>query len=187
MEPIALTDLAVIGAQIGRRPRGVLGIPVRCDYGYPQVVRVRPVIGDEPFPTLYWLTCPFLSRRIDHLEANGWVARLEARLAEDATLQVAMGRAHQRYIKARAALLKPAEREQLHKSGRAAALLERGIGGIADRRWLKCLHLHAAHALVDDNPVGATVLDMLEERQCSSDAVICESLGPSAGVPPVDR
>ena len=49
MESIPLNDRDVIAAQIGRRPRGVVGVPVRCSYGYPQVIRVRPIVEGAPF------------------------------------------------------------------------------------------------------------------------------------------
>ncbi len=176
MEPIPLTDRNAIAAQIGRRPRGLLGVPVRCSYGYPQVIRVRPLIGGEPFPTLFWLTCPYLVKAVDRLEAVGWIGRLERRLAEDGALREGMERAHRRYIEARAALLSEDERRAIEPRGLASGLLEKGIGGIADRRRLKCLHLHVAHALADGNPIGAIVLGMLPALECGPEEVICSAL-----------
>ena len=82
MELISLSDWDVIAEQIGRRPRGLAGVPVRCSYGFPQVIRVRPLVDGKPFPTLFWLTCPYLVREVDRLEADGWIGRLERRMAE---------------------------------------------------------------------------------------------------------
>ncbi len=176
MERISVSDLDLIAAQIGRRPRGVTGIPIRCSYGYPQVVRVRPLIDGEPFPTLYWLTCPHLCREIDRLEADGWVGRLERRIAADDALGRGMEEAHRRYVEQRAAQLTGDDRRALDERGQSESLLVKGIGGIADRKRLKCLHLHVAHALGDANPIGDLVLEMLPTTECSPEQVICSAL-----------
>ena len=175
MERIAVSDLELIAVQIGRRPRGVTGIPIRCSYGYPQVVRVHPLIDGEPFPTLYWLTCPHLNRAIDRLEADGWVGQLERRMASDDALGKGMEEAHLRYVEQRTGLLTEDDRGALDVRGRLASL-EKGIGGIADRTRLKCLHLHAAHALADGNPIGDLVLGMLPATECGPEQVICSAL-----------
>jgi len=173
MEPIELADLRIIKTQIGRPPRGVVAIPCRCSYGYPQVVSVYPMIERKPFPTLYWLTCPFLSRAVGRLEASGWVTRLEERIAQDDELRGAFHDAHARYVAERSSLLKDADRWMLNECGFAQSLTERGIGGISDRDRVKCLHLHVAHALADENPIGRIVLDALERIECSENEVIC--------------
>ena len=186
MESIGANDERVVSAQIGRPPRGVLGIPVRCSYGYPQVLRVSPLVDGSPFPTLFWLSCPYLSKAIARLEADGWVGRLERRLASDPKLGAEMNAAHVRYIGLRAAELGSGGCRSMASSGMAASLLERGIGGIADRRRLKCLHLHVAHALADANPIGAIVLEMLGERECDVEQGICSALS-EGGADRMDR
>ncbi|MFN4219232.1 MAG: DUF501 domain-containing protein, partial [Candidatus Bipolaricaulia bacterium] len=53
-------DRAIIERQLGRPPRGLRNIEVRCPWGYPAVIRVAPLLTEnkklEPFPTLFWLT-----------------------------------------------------------------------------------------------------------------------------------
>jgi len=176
MESISLNDRDVIEAQIGRQPRGLVGVSVRCSYGYPQVIRVRPLVDGKPFPTLFWLTCPHLTREIDRLEADGWIGRLERRMAEDERLRAGVERAHTRYIEDRSAMLTDDERRTIESRGQALSLLEKGIGGIADRARLKCLHLHVAHALADENPIGVIVLEMLLAGECRLEQVICSTL-----------
>jgi len=139
------------------------------------VIQVRPVVKGLPFPTLYWLTCPFLVRAIDRLEATGWVKRLEGLLAEDPALAAALRRAHAEYIAERLDLLPECERAELEARGMLEALRDRGIGGIADPRRLKCLHLHAAHALARSNPIGDRVLELLPERECPEGEMICSA------------
>ena len=175
MESQTLNDRSVITAQLGRAPRGAFSVSVRCSYGYPQVIRVHPVIDGKPFPTLYWLTCPFLSREIGHLEAAGWVKQLEARMAEDSELRSAMHKAHQSTCSQRNQLLSPDEKASLAAEGTLVGLEGRGIGGIADWDRLKCLHLHAAHALADVNPIGSIVLRALPSIECPPQQVICSA------------
>lgn len=175
MESITLADLDVIERQIGRRPRGVISISRRCSYGYPQVLGVYPLVDRAPFPTCYWLSCPFLSKAVDRLEARGWVSALERRMAEDEELRSAMGSAHGRYVESRMSLLSEEDRLAISRLGFAESLTERGIGGIADRDRLKCLHLHVAHELADANPIGRTVLDALGRHECTSEEVICSA------------
>ena len=166
-------DREVVKAQLGRRPRGVTGIPRRCTYGFPQVVRVHPVVDGVPFPTLYWLTCPFLGKEIDRLEASGWVGRFEEVLHADPSLQRALDQSRAAYIEQRLAQLEEGEKAELASRGMLRALQTRGIGGIAEHDRLKCLHLHVAHALSAADPIGERVLELLEVTECPADRVIC--------------
>ena len=71
-------DRSLIALQLGREARGLLGIGLRCKYGHPQVIVNRPVsieIADiNVFPTLFWLTCPYLRKAVARLESEGWIA-----------------------------------------------------------------------------------------------------------------
>jgi len=175
MEPQALADRKIVAAQIGRSPRGEFTVAVRCSYGFPQVICVHPVVQGKPFPTLYWLTCPYLSKEIDHLEAAGWVKRLEARLAQDEALQSQLSAAHRDYCAQRDRLLSAAERSVLEQDGTVRGLIGRGIGGISDWQRLKCLHLHVAHEMAAGNPIGRQVLDRLPAHECLQGKVICSA------------
>lgn len=175
MEPKALNDREIVAAQIERSPRGQFTVSVRCSYGYPQVIRVYPVVQGKPFPTLYWLTCPFLSKEIDHLEASGWIKQLEVRMAQESGLRSAMQEAHRRYCQQRDQLLSPEDKATLEADGTMVGLDGRGIGGISDWDRLKCLHLHIAHELADGNPIGSIVLGMLAASECSFKEVICSA------------
>jgi len=175
VEPEVLKDREIVASQIGRSPRGQFVVSVRCSYGYPQVIRVHPVVQGKPFPTLYWLTCPFLSKEIDHLEAIGWVKQLEDRMIRESDLHSAMQAAHQRYCRQRDRSLSSEEKATLEANGTMVGLSGRGIGGISDWDRLKCLHLHAAHALADENAIGSIVLRTLSARECLPKQVICSA------------
>ena len=175
MECVSLSDEQTIALQIGRKPRGLTGVAHRCRYGFPQVVRGHPIVNREPFPTLYWLTCPYLAGEIDRLEAGGWVGRFEERLSQDRDLSTRYEAAWESYVENRLALLSGEDLQYLRDREMLASLAERGIGGIAKPRRLKCLHLHTAHALASANPIGEVVLGMLERRECRSEKVICST------------
>jgi len=175
MEPVSLEDKRIIASQIGRSARGVIGIPRRCAYGYPQVVTVRPLLEGVPFPTMYWLTCPFLHRQIAALEAGGMIGQIEREIAARPELAAQVARAHRSYIEKRRRLLSPDDLAYLKERQMLPALMKRGIGGIADFSRVKCLHLHAAHALVEENPIGQIVLESIPQHECSSDNIICAS------------
>jgi hypothetical protein len=145
------TDLAAVTAQLGREPRGVLAVAHRCPCGQPSVVRTAPRLPDgTPFPTLYYLTCSRLAARIGTLESEGRMRELTERLAADPELAAAYQRAHDAYL---------AERDAIEPLGTGVS-----AGGMPDR--VKCLHVHAAHALAAGpgvNPVGDEVLTELGE------------------------
>lgn len=173
MEPVSLKDKRIIEKQLRRIPRGLLGIECRCRYGYPQVVTVYPLIDGKPFPTIFWLTCPFLANEIDHLEAEGWIKRMEAEVRKDEGLALRLHEAHKAYITERERLLSPKDRAFLKQARMLKGLLERGIGGTADFSRVKCLHLHVAHALARENPIGKRVLGTLQEHACPPEQVVC--------------
>ncbi len=187
MERLSVRDKRTITLQIGRTPRGLSAISRRCRYGFPQVIRVHPIVDAVPFPTLYWLTCPFLTRRIDRLEAGGWIGRLEQRLGSDPGLQARLRVAREAYIRERYALLSEAERREVDARGWEENLLGRGIGGIAEANRIKCLHLHVAHALVAENPVGALVLGILDRAECPAEEVICSTRGRVEQIDQINR
>lgn len=175
MEPVSLEDERAIAFQLDRQPRGLLGVERRCRYGYPQVVSVHPLVEGKPFPTLFWLTCPFLVQAVDRLEGEGWVKRMEDLLEKDASLARSLAEAHRRYITEREALLSPRDRALLEENGMLESLLTKGIGGTADFRHVKCLHLHTAHALTRGNPIGERALALLAETVCPPSKKICSA------------
>ncbi|MHB1341915.1 MAG: DUF501 domain-containing protein [Coriobacteriia bacterium] len=150
--------------QLGRPPREPWRVALRCRHGYPQVIATpsRLSLG-EPFPTLYYLTCPFVSGAVSQAESAGEIERWAARLAVDAPLAERMRAADSEYRIARA-----------DESGGIDACEGVGIAGQRDPLGTKCLHAHAAAALAGINdPVGGAVLDATG-RECD-DARCAES------------
>jgi hypothetical protein len=124
-------------------------VAARCAYGFPAVTEQAPFgPGGEPFPTTYYLTCPWLVSGIARLEAGGGVERFSRLAASDPEL---------------ARSLAEADDEQR----RLRPELDVGIAGTRSRENLKCLHAHAAFALARPNyELGERVLAEAGERWC---------------------
>jgi uncharacterized protein len=124
-------------------------VAARCAYGFPAVTEQAPFGPDgEPFPTTYYLTCPWLVAGIARLEAGGGVERFSRLAASDPEL----GRS-----------LADADEEQR----RLRPELDVGIAGTRSRENLKCLHAHAAFALArPDYELGERILAEAGERWC---------------------
>jgi hypothetical protein len=122
-------DRAVVERQIGRPPRAFRRVAVRCPYGKPAVTEQAPFDeSGEPFPTTYYLTCPYLVAAIAQLEAAGGVERWSRLVREEPELRESAERAHE-------------------EQRRVRPELPGGIGGQTRTGGLKCLHAHAAFAL----------------------------------------
>ena len=150
-DEVSAADRARIELQLGRMPRGVVGVAHRCACGAPDVVTTAPRLEDgTPFPTTYYLTCPRMTSAIGTLESSGLMREMEERLASDPVLAAAYRAAHESYLADRAAL------------GSVAEIAGISAGGMPDR--VKCLHVLAAHALAKGpgvNPLGDEVLAAL--------------------------
>ena len=145
----------IVAAQIGREPRGDVGVAARCEYGLPMAIRTSPRLeSGEPFPTLYWLTCPLAVRAVGRLEATGRMRDLNARLGSEPKLAAAYRAAHDRYVRDR--------------DGEGDVTAE-SAGGMPGR--VKCLHALYAHELADANPIGAVVRDEVEPLGCPGPCV----------------
>ena len=124
-----MTDEEIVERQLGRRPRAFRRVAFRCPFGKPAVTEQAPFDeSGRPFPTQFYVTCPFLVAAISRLEAAGGVERwTEAAHSDDVlAASLAAGQAEQRRIRPE---------------------LDAGIGGSTRPGSLKCLHAHAAFAL----------------------------------------
>ena len=124
-----MDDRDIVERQIGRPPRAFRHVVVRCPFGRPSVTEQAPFDeSGEPFPTMFWLTCPQLVAKLARVEAAGGVERWSRLAREDPELRAGAERGHE-------------EQRRLRPE------LEAGIGGQTRTGGLKCLHAHAAFAL----------------------------------------
>jgi hypothetical protein len=137
-----MDDRAAVARQLGREPRAFHRVVVRCPYGAPAVTEQDPYdSGGEPFPTTYYLTCPYLVAAVSRLEATGGVGRWSRAVAADEQLASSLARATEEQRAVRREL---AAGRVGHDEGASLAL---GIAGSRTPAQLKCLHAHAAYAL----------------------------------------
>ena len=144
-----MDDRAVVSWQLGRPARPFRRVAVRCAHGYPAVTEQAPFTPEgTPFPTTYYLTCPWLVAAISRIEAGGGVARWRDAVERDPELAASLARAD-------------AEQRTIRPE------LEVGIGGARDATAVKCLHAHAAFALARPGyEVGEGIVAEVGERWC---------------------
>ncbi|MFT4220871.1 MAG: DUF501 domain-containing protein [Microbacterium sp.] len=164
--PVEEIDLAVVGAQLGRPPRGVVGVAARCVCGNPTVVATAPRLPDgTPFPTFYYLTHPEATAEMSRLEADQAMPELAAAL-DDPEAAAAYRAAHAAYLADRA------------RYGDVPEIAGVSAGGMPTR--VKCLHALAAHALAAGagvNPIGDAAL---ARSRWSPSRCACASPGEAA-------
>jgi hypothetical protein len=163
--PMGPDDVALAEQMIHRPLRGESAAAVRCAWGLPAVLRVRPALDDgTPFPTLFWLSCPLAGKHVARIEARGEMAGLNERLAAEPELAAAYGAAHERYL---------ATRDQLGPK----VPKDPSAGGMPGR--VKCLHsLYAHHLATRDNPIGEWVAEQVEPMPCPAPCVSLEGRAP---------
>lgn len=175
-EPLSEQDHKVIVTQLGREPRGVLGVPLRCSYGYPQIIANRPINCEEEgvkvFPTVFWLTCPYLKKAVSQLESEGVISEIEIKIAEDPDFAAAVEQNHVDHAELRQELLPAGVQESFAKNfpKEYQVLIKTGVGGIRARDGVKCLHAHFADYLVEGkNVIGELVFKGInQDIKCSS-------------------
>jgi hypothetical protein len=142
-------DERVVSWQLGRPARAFRRVAARCAHGFPAVTEQAPYGEDgAPFPTTYYLTCPWLVAEIARVEAAGGVERYSRAAAEDLELGRSLAEAD-------------AEQRRLRPE------LEVGIAGSREPQNLKCLHAHAAFALARPGyALGERILGEVEDVWC---------------------
>ncbi len=147
-----------------------------CDHGFPQVIVNRPVSTTaadiEIFPTLYWLTCPYLRKEMALLEGEGLIAHFETKIQEEPEFSALVEKNHQDYAARRLALIPTCVQERIKEEypERYQVLAETGVGGIRSLAGVKCLHTHVADYLAHGkNAIGAEAVAIFnKDLSCPS-------------------
>ena len=131
---------AVVEAQMGRRPRSLVGVAVTCPFGFPAVVQTNPYLEDGgPFPTLLYLTCPSARQAVSREEAAGGVGTFRGLARDSPERRVALLELETRYRTRRSQLATPRDID-------GGAVLRAGIGG-PPLDEASCLHAYTAALL----------------------------------------
>jgi uncharacterized protein len=162
-------DLQWLRLYFGRKILEPQSVVRRNLFGLPSVVRMPLLRNKSPFPTLYWLTDPDMSRKVGSLEALGSVKTFEIRIKQNISAMQLYLSQHARYASSRWELASESERKILQENGFHEKLKHVGIGGIRELYTVKCLHLHMAHLLATgDNIIGEWIVELLlEEVYCA--------------------
>ncbi len=160
---ITKKERQIIDWQLGRSPNNLLDVQSHCPWGYPAILLVKPYYKGQVSPNIYWLSCPYLVKKVDMLEDSGMIGEFTLKL-EDGKYKKSMENTHQSYAKQRALMLSKQEiKEAATISPDIVEMLKNsGVGGIREKSGIKCLHLHLADFLVrGENPVGKEVWQKL--------------------------
>lgn len=120
----------------------VYAVARRCRYKHPQVLLCRPFGVEGPFPTTFWLTCPYLEKRCAELESEQQIALLEEILASRLE---ETDKWHKAYALLRKKTLDAGAAEQ--GAAQLYSVLDKGAGGIDNEKnpsAAKCLHMQVA-------------------------------------------
>lgn len=176
-------DLDTLSLQLGRPVRDVVEIGARCRCGSPLVATTAPRLSNGiPFPTTFYLTHPTITAAVSRLEAAGTMAEMTQRLEQDEALAEAYRSAHEAYL---------AERERVRMVAGLDPVWEiDGVsaGGMPLPR-VKCLHVHAGHALAAGpgvNPIGDETLELIREDWSRETCTCAQAWDHDAEVPTKD-
>lgn len=144
---------SIVEFQLDRPPRGNWWPRVFCPYGFPMAIETEPFLEDgTPFPTLFWLTCPYLKEEISRIESSPVKTNIIKEVRQD-----------------RVASAEELESESLYSEylKRQGLKRELYVGGSRSPLTFKCIHALIAWYLVSHRGVAARlVLAELESTYC---------------------
>mmetsp|Transcript_22179 Transcript_22179/g.28694 ORF Transcript_22179/g.28694 Transcript_22179/m.28694 type:complete len:286 (-) Transcript_22179:934-1791(-) len=161
-KPVAIQTYPLQGGSPRRQAKAAITKGTATTKG---TAAATPIGIGAPFPTLYWLTEPLISRAIGDLERQGYVASIEEQIRSNDKLSTDLIKCHQEYANDRwnsiscqdkAFLTDPKAdsatirmRDMLQKSGIAGTNLTIATSTTSTISntipSLKCLHTHYAH------------------------------------------
>jgi len=180
-QEISPKDKATLSYQMRGRifdPTIAIGIAKYCKWGKPQVLLCAPLCRMKPFPTTFWLSCPFLAMRCSKLEASGGVRELEEFLKKRKS-KWEWRAFNVKHAILRVSLLSLGERKFLQKARKNVLdkLRLSGIGGIAyrDEISIKCLHLQVASWIaLREHPADDWLKARFAAIECENPGSFCQ-------------
>ena len=128
-------------------PSITIGAAERCRFGHVRVLACAPISSNlRPFPTTFWLVCPWLTRRAGAAESGGGVRELETWLSDKKQKE---WQAYNRFHQILRLSLLPSALAVCLRSFKPALFDGLRLGGVGGIRCdghvrVKCLHLQTA-------------------------------------------
>ncbi len=164
IEPVSEEDREFFEFSTGRKPDSVVAVVRRCKAGYPLSFASLPVVRGEYFPTIFWLTCPYLIKICGKLESALYHQLLENEISRSPKLSEELLNATGKLRKVRIELARAAEIELPEE------VAEKGIGGVKNPNSVKCLHAHLAAGLAGiESPVSKAIYEAITVLECGKD------------------
>lgn len=137
-----------------------------CIYGWPAVIRNDPLdIHGKPHPNLYYLTCPWLRRKLARLEDSGFIDELQQKIAASTVLY--------EDLRLRQAEHSEEYRLAMKSGGFGAPQRVMLIAGARDPGLIKCLHSHLAYFLVNQEYLaGREISAAVSEIWCPDERCV---------------
>ncbi|MEH6471646.1 MAG: DUF501 domain-containing protein [Halopseudomonas sp.] len=157
-------QLQLIEQQLGRPPRGIAEIAYQSTNGIPMVLRMRSLVDDQPFPTLYWLCSKDLYKAISRIETYGWVKQIEQELQLDSAFRARYMDNHRHYVDRRDHYINDSERQRIAELGFTELFQRYGIGGISQWDKVRCLHMQYAHYLCGEAENRNVIGERMEQE-----------------------
>ena len=99
MIPVAIQTYPLNGG--AKRRQNKAKMPVNTEQKQQQDNTKQKSVVQSPFPTLFWLTCPDISKAVANLEGRGFVTIFEKRLNADPSLSQRLFSCHEEYAQLR--------------------------------------------------------------------------------------
>jgi len=181
IQALSPKDKATLSHQMRGRvfdPSIAIGVAKYCKWGKPQVLLCAPLCRMKPFPTTFWLSCPFLAMRCSNLEASGGVRELEDFLKKRKS-KWEWRAFNVKHAILRVSLLSLGEIKFLQKARKNVLdkLRLSGIGGIACcyEITIKCLHLQVASWIaLREHPADDWLKACFADIECDDPGSFCQ-------------
>ncbi|MCX7831516.1 MAG: DUF501 domain-containing protein [Actinobacteria bacterium] len=161
LNPAETEDEEFFKKVTGRYPHPDSVVLKRCRFGKPVAFASMPVSYGEPFPTMFWLTCPYLLKLCGKLESALLHRTLEAEIERTERLRKEFYEAQMKMINIR----KEVARATFLDLPRS--VLETGIGGVRNLMRVKCLHAHMAASFAGiESPVTKALYESITVFEC---------------------
>lgn len=149
---------------VGRKPDGMFAVLRRCRFGHPMAVASFPIIRGEPFPTMFWLTCPHLIKACGKLESALYHKLIETEIENSEKLKLEQKSAHEKMVEIR--------KKVTEALGMVMdpSVLKSGIAGAKKYTHVKCLHAHLAAGFAGiESPVTRALYEAITSIECAYD------------------